>query len=60
MTAGGATAAVWSGRAFLKLKTKPFLLDLEDRKVVLFHQIDDGFDFFDFFDFQRARSFGQG
>jgi len=27
---------------------------------VLFHQVDDGFDFFDFFDFQGTRSFGQG
>jgi hypothetical protein len=38
----------------LKLKTKAVLLDLEDRKVVLFHQIDDGFDFFDVVEFQGA------
>jgi hypothetical protein len=36
----------------LKLETKTILFDLEDRKVVLFHQIDDRFDFFDVCEFQ--------
>ena len=55
---GGPAAGRWhsrgclSGRPFFKLETEPFLFDLEDRKVMLLHQIDDGFNFFEVFRIQ--------
>ena len=42
------------GCAFLKLETKTVLFDLKNRKIVLLHQIDEGFDFFDVFGVQGA------
>ena len=38
----------------MKLETKPVLFDLEDREIVLLHQIDDGLDFFEVFEVQDA------
>jgi hypothetical protein len=38
----------------LKLETKTVLFDLKNRKIVLLHQIDEGFDFFDVFRIQGA------
>ena len=35
-------------RAFLQFEFEPILLHLEDRQVVLLHQVDDGFDVFEF------------
>jgi hypothetical protein len=38
----------------LQLEAEAILLDLEDRKIVLLHQVDNGFNFFDVFRFQGA------
>src|ERR1051326_7349199 len=42
-----------TGRRFFQLETESFLFDLEPRKVMLLHQIDDRFNFFEVFRIQR-------
>ena len=55
----GRSRRCFSRCRFLQLQAETLPFDLEDRKVMFFHQIDDGFDFFEVFRIQ-ARSSGQG